>query len=242
MLGLPLAQLVDAARAAAGRDPDGAAFHQAQADLLTPIFKSYATDQGFAVAATAIQTYGGAGFLRDHPVEQLCRDAKIFSIYEGTNHIQAQDLIGRKLRGRAPGELLARVRSFVEAQAGDAALAASVAELGRAASSVEPAIAGLLKAGQAGDLALPPLFANRMLEMMAELVVGLLLLEGAAIARAKLATLPADHRDVAFYQGKVHAAVYYALNVVPGVRHKAEVLATADRSALEIPDAAFATV
>lgn len=242
VLGLTLAQHVDSVRALTGRDPEGAAFHQAQADLLTPIFKSYATDQGFQVAATAIQTYGGAGFLRDHPVELHCRDAKIFSIYEGTNHIQALDLIGRKLRGRGPMDLLARVRRFVEAQAGDPVLGASAAELGRAAVSAEQAIAGLVKAGQAGDVALPPLFANRVLEMMAELVVGLLLLEGAAIARSKLGGLPAGHRDVAFYQGKVHAAVYYALNVVPGVRHKAEILATADRSALDIPDAAFATV
>ena len=45
----------------------------------------------------AIQTYGGAGFIKDYPVEQYCRDSKIFSIYEGTNHIQAMDLVGRKL-------------------------------------------------------------------------------------------------------------------------------------------------
>ena len=51
----------------------------------------------FRVCATAIQIYGGAGYLKDYPVEQYCRDSKIFSIYEGTNHIQAMDLVGRKL-------------------------------------------------------------------------------------------------------------------------------------------------
>ena len=56
----------------------------------------------FRVCETAIQTYGGAGYTRDYPVEQYCRDAKIFSIYEGTNHIQAMDLVGRKL-GQAGG-------------------------------------------------------------------------------------------------------------------------------------------
>jgi hypothetical protein len=52
----------------------------------------------------AIQTYGGAGYTKDYPVEQYCRDSKIFSIYEGTNHIQAMDLVGRKLgqNGGAP--------------------------------------------------------------------------------------------------------------------------------------------
>mgnify|MGYP002139114714 CR=1 FL=1 len=53
----------------------------------------------------AIQVYGGAGYTRDFPVEQYCRDSKVFSIYEGTNHIQAMDLVGRKL-GQAGGSNL----------------------------------------------------------------------------------------------------------------------------------------
>ena len=78
-------------RARAGRraTPAQAAYHQGQVDLLTPIVKAYCSDQAFRIAELAIQTYGGAGFVEDHPVEQYCRDAKIFSIYEGTNHIQA---------------------------------------------------------------------------------------------------------------------------------------------------------
>ena len=67
-----------------------------------PLVKAYGSDQGFRVCETAIQTYGGAGYTKDYPVEQYCRDAKIFSIYEGTNHIQAMDLVGRKL-GQAGG-------------------------------------------------------------------------------------------------------------------------------------------
>jgi hypothetical protein len=78
------------------------AYHQGQVDLLVPLVKAYGSDQGFRVCETAIQTYGGAGYTRDYPVEQYCRDAKIFSIYEGTNHIQAMDLVGRKL-GQAGG-------------------------------------------------------------------------------------------------------------------------------------------
>ena len=59
--------------------------------------KAYGSDQAFRVCETAIQVHGGAGFTRDYPVEQYCRDAKIFSIYEGTNHIQSIDLVARKL-------------------------------------------------------------------------------------------------------------------------------------------------
>jgi alkylation response protein AidB-like acyl-CoA dehydrogenase len=62
--------------------------------------KAYGSDQGFRIAEMAVQIYGGAGFVEDHPVEQYLRDAKIFSIYEGTNHIQALDLVARKLGAR----------------------------------------------------------------------------------------------------------------------------------------------
>jgi hypothetical protein len=100
----------------------------------------------------------------------------------------------------------------------------------------------LIEWGQSGKLEQPPLVANRVLEMLAEIAVGLLLLQGAAVALEKLPSTAADHPDHAFYTGKVHAAVYYALNVVPGARHKAEIIAMGDRSALDIPEAAFASI
>jgi alkylation response protein AidB-like acyl-CoA dehydrogenase len=80
-----------------GKDDEKAAYHHGQVELLTPLVKAYGSDQAFRVCELAIQTYGGAGYLKDYPVEQYCRDSKIFSIYEGTNHIQAMDLVGRKL-------------------------------------------------------------------------------------------------------------------------------------------------
>ena len=99
-----------------------------------PLVKAYGSDQGFRVCETAIQTYGGAGYTKDYPVEQYCRDAKIFSIYEGTNHIQAMDLVGRKL-GQAGGAnlqaFLGDVAKFVaEALGATRRSAASVKTLG----------------------------------------------------------------------------------------------------------------
>jgi alkylation response protein AidB-like acyl-CoA dehydrogenase len=245
LLGLQLTMHVDRARVLADKDPDRAQYHRGQIDLLTPIFKAYATDQGFQVAATAIQTYGGAGFLKDHPVEQYCRDSKIFSIYEGTNHIQALDLIGRKLKqagGKPVMDFLAEIAAFVQAQASHPRLAAAVAELGRAQQAMGGTLGKLQEWGQAGELTLPPLMANRVLDMMSELAVGRLLLEGAVIAHDRLSGVGESHPDRAFYLGKCHSAVYFALNVLPGVRHKAEVVALGDKSAVEIPDEAFATL
>ena len=92
---------------------------------------------------------------------------------------------------------------------------------------------------------LVPLAANAVLEMMGEVAVGWLLLEGATIALEALGRVPAGpegdaHR--AFYEGKKHAATYFAKTVLPHVKLTADVLAREDSSALDIPTAAFATV
>ena len=74
---------------------------------MTPILKAYQTDMGFEVASLAIQTHGGAGYTKDYGVEQYARDARIAMIYEGTNGIQALDLVGRKM-GAHMGRYLRR--------------------------------------------------------------------------------------------------------------------------------------
>jgi alkylation response protein AidB-like acyl-CoA dehydrogenase len=245
LLGLSLTMHSDRALALKTSDPDRAAYHRGQVDLLVPLFKAYGTDQGFQVAATAIQTYGGAGFLQDHPVEQYCRDAKIFSIYEGTNHIQAMDLVGRKLRqqgGKPALDFLSDIQRFIDKNAGSTVIGPGVAELKKAHEATGKIISTLLAWGTAAKLELTALAANRVLEALAELSVGYLLLEGAAIAEARLAELAKDKADYAFYTGKLHAALYYALNVLPGVAFKAELLQREDVSPVLIPEEAFATV
>ena len=244
-LAIKLTHHQDCATALAGKDDVKVAYHQGQVDLLVPLVKAYGSDQGFRVCETAIQTYGGAGYTRDYPVEQYCRDAKIFSIYEGTNHIQAMDLVGRKL-GQAGGANLqafaADVGKFVAEHSGHEALGNEVKKLGQAQEALTSAAMKLLLWFQTGNLSMVPLVANRFLEMMAELTVGWMLLEGAVLAHAKLKTTAPDSPDFPFYTGKVHAALYYSRNVVPGVADKARLLEAEDRSPLEIPDGAFATV
>ncbi len=71
---------------------------QGLVELFTPICKAWCSDWGFRVTEWALQVYGGYGYTCDYPAEQYLRDAKIASIYEGTNGIQALDLVGRKFR------------------------------------------------------------------------------------------------------------------------------------------------
>jgi alkylation response protein AidB-like acyl-CoA dehydrogenase len=228
-----------------GKDEAKAAYHQGQVDLLVPLVKAYGSDQGFRVCETAIQTYGGAGYTRDYPVEQYCRDAKIFSIYEGTNHIQAMDLVGRKL-GQAGGAnlqaFLGDIAKFVAANSAHPTLGPAVKKLASAQEAVAGTAMRLLMWFQSGQLALVPLSANRFCEMMSELSVGWQLLEGAVVAEQAKAGVAEGHPDAAFYVGKVQSALYFARNVLPGVEHKAALLADEDKSPLDISDAAFASV
>jgi alkylation response protein AidB-like acyl-CoA dehydrogenase len=244
-LAVKLAHHQDQVRALHGKDEHKLALHQGQVDLLVPLVKAYGSDQGFRVCETAIQTYGGAGYTRDYPVEQYCRDAKIFSIYEGTNHIQAMDLVGRKL-GQAGGAnlqaFLADIAGFVQKRAGDATLGAAVKTLALAQEALAGSAMRLLMWFQTGKLAMVPLQANRFLEMMAETTVAWLLLDGAAVALERKGAVAEGHPDVAFYEGKIAAALYYARNVLPGVELKSRLMAEEDSTPIDIANAAFATV
>ncbi len=247
-LAVKLTMHQDKANATTSRDAEeekARAYHQGQVDLLVPLVKAYGSDQGFRVCETAIQTYGGAGYTRDYPVEQYCRDAKIFSIYEGTNHIQAMDLVGRKL-GQAGGAnlqaFLGDIAKFVATNSAHPTLGPAVKKLGAAQDALAGCAMRLLMWFQSGQVALVPLSANRFCEMMSELTVGWQLLEGAVVAEKAKADVAEGHPDAAFYGGKVQAALYFARNVLPGVEHKAALLAAEDKSPLDITDAGFASV
>jgi hypothetical protein len=224
-------------------DTAGAEYHNGQVDLLVPLIKAYGSDQAFSICATAIQVYGGAGYLKDWPVEQYARDSKIFSIYEGTNHIQAMDLVGRKLMQRGGANVQAfgkDVAAFIAANKDHASLKDGIVVLGQAMEAMTATGGKFMQWFGGGKMEMVPTVANRFLEMMSETVLGWLLLEQAVIAEAASAKIAADHPDKAFYDGKKYAALYFAYNVLPGVAAKAQLIAREDRSALDIPTAAFA--
>jgi alkylation response protein AidB-like acyl-CoA dehydrogenase len=154
-----LARHEDAVKMFRGKDDAKAAYHQGQVDLLVPLVKAYGSDQAFRICETAIQTYGGAGYTQDYPVEQYCRDAKIFSIYEGTNHIQAMDLVGRKL-GQSGGmnlqAFLGDIASFVAKHEKHPLFGAAVKELAGAQESLAGSAMRLLSWFQMGKMPMVP--------------------------------------------------------------------------------------
>jgi len=120
--------------------PD-AAFWQARADLLTPVAKAFATDVGVEVASLGIQVHGGMGYVEETGAAQHYRDARIYPIYEGTNGIQAIDLVRRKI-GAADGEVLAAFLAELRAVASEAR-GANALRLGAAADRLDAAIAAV---------------------------------------------------------------------------------------------------
>ncbi len=115
-LGIWLATQLDAAETAETAEARLAA--EDLAALLTPVVKGVCTDLGFEAASLAVQVYGGHGYIRDHGMEQYLRDARIAMLYEGTNGVQALDLVGRKLpmgEGRVLNRFVDPVSGFIAA-------------------------------------------------------------------------------------------------------------------------------
>ena len=239
--------------AGATADPAERETSQGLADLLTPIAKGCSTDLGFRSVELSVQTLGGYGYTSEFPVEQYLRDMKIASIYEGTNGIQALDLVGRKLPqsgGKPVRDLLALINQVIEPHLGHPALGADMKRLADARDQFASAALSLAAAG-GSDPQKPMLEATGFLELTGQVVIGWLLLEQAAIAYprlqaictakgvaigdpAALARLCEADEDAKFYDGKVKTAQFWARRSLPLVRARAEMVKGADRSALEI--------
>jgi alkylation response protein AidB-like acyl-CoA dehydrogenase len=147
-LGLWVASAADVA----ARHPDEAARNAAEdlVALLTPIVKAYFTDMGFEATNLGVQVFGGHGYIREHGMEQLVRDARIAQLYEGTNGIQALDLVGRKLphhMGRALRRFFHPVLGFIEANQAEPALAEFVLPLAKAFGRLQQATAWVAQQG-----------------------------------------------------------------------------------------------
>ena len=129
-------------------DADGRRAATRRAALLIPIVKAFLTDVGQEVASLGVQVYGGHGFIREWGMEQLMRDSRITQIYEGTNGIQALDLVRRKLLGDQGGELLALQGEL--AAASEALRACCAGAAGRAGAATPGGVAAAHRPGTRG--------------------------------------------------------------------------------------------
>lgn len=206
---------------------------QNRADLLTPLCKAYCSDNGFKVTEIAMQIYGGYGYCSEYPVEQYMRDVKISSIYEGTNGIQALDLIGRKLaqkQGQLFRELYEEVTGFAGKNENHESLKSEIAALKGAMDTVGQVAMTFAEWGMGGDQVSPMLSATPFLEMCGDTVVAWLLLDQAVLADQK----SKSGRNDPFYRDKVRTARFFATHVLPRVKMQAKAILAKDKTAMEM--------
>jgi alkylation response protein AidB-like acyl-CoA dehydrogenase len=182
--------------------------------LLTPVIKGVGTDKGYEIATTAQQVYGGHGYIAEWGMEQYVRDARIAQIYEGTNGVQAMDLVGRKLAqngGRAVQALFRIVAEEVAAAKGVETTADLAAALEKANGELQAATMwfmanGMKNPNHIGAGAVP------YMHLMGIVAVGLMWLRmAAAAARLK----DAGEGDAAFLSAKLVTARFFAERVMP---------------------------
>ena len=178
--------------------------------LMTPVVKALFTDLGFELSSMALQVYGGHGYIRDHGMEQLVRDARICMIYEGANGIQALDLVGRKMpahMGRFLRQFFHPVQEFIEANAADPKvlpLAKSFAALQQATAHI--ATVSMKDPEEAGAA------ATDYLRLMGLVALGFMWAKAAKVAEAKL---PGANGDADFYKAKLTTAQFFADRLLP---------------------------
>ncbi|MCB9477696.1 MAG: acyl-CoA dehydrogenase [Deltaproteobacteria bacterium] len=225
-------------------------------ELLIPICKAFCSDEGFECTEHAIQTYGGYGFIAEYPVEQYMRDVKIASLYEGTNGIQALDLLGRKLPakgGRMAMRYMQEYGKFLDALKGHRTLGGMHAKLERAQNELAQTVMGFQMSMKAegNKMFVPILNATPFLEAMGHVTLSWLLCDQAIMAQDKLDAicdekgtakddlaavrkLAEENDDVKYYFGKVQSAKWYVENRLPHAFAIFETIGDADTSALDV--------
>ena len=183
--------------------------------LMTPIIKAFLTDRGFEAANLAVQVHGGHGYIAEHGMEQLVRDARIAQLYEGTNGIQALDLVGRKL-GLHTGRLLRHffhpATAFVEAHQNDEALKEIVMPLAKALGKLQQATL-VIAQKVLGDPEEAAAVATDYLKMFGLVAVGYM---WAMMAEKALAKAGDDaNGDARYYANKVKTARFYMYKLLP---------------------------
>jgi len=221
-------------------------------ELLTPICKAFCTDRGFDSTILAVQCLGGYGYTSEYDVEQYARDSKIGSIYEGTNHIQAQDFLGRKVP-MAKGQVFAGYMKFIEddlaALAGDPEFEPYVARVREAKAEVEKAIGFLAERARDPEKGYQTLIhAMDAVYMMGDLCLSHLLLKQAGKAALALAKafekagatdedaklrLVEDDDELKYYYGKTRSARFYVTQVLPAVFARSKAIFAEDASAMD---------
>lgn len=205
--------------------------------LLTPVVKAFFTDTAFECTNLAVQVHGGFGYIREYGVEQYVRDARIAQIYEGTNGIQALDLIGRKMpmhTGRFLRQFFHPIYDFLQEHQAHEQWAEFIGPLAKSFERLQKACLtiagrGLANPEEAGAA------ATDFLSLMGHTALAYLWTKAAMIATARLEKNPGD----LFYQGKLETARFYMQKVLPRTSALFATLMAGSKTVMSLEDAGF---
>jgi alkylation response protein AidB-like acyl-CoA dehydrogenase len=209
-------------------------------EVLTPVAKGYVTDKAFEVCGHGMQVYGGYGYISEYPQEQLMRDCRITMIYEGTNGVQAMDLLGRKLgmnKGKAVMDLMGEIQKTIVA-------AREIEGLKDAAEAVDKMLNKLGEvAMHMGGTAMSPdvlkAFAHAypFMEVTGDVVMAWMLLWRASVSSGKIET--AKKKDKPFYEGQLKSCEFFIETVLPVTFGKMKAILGTSGAAIDISEDAF---
>ncbi len=224
--------------------------YQSYVEVLTPLCKAWASDWGFRVTEWCLQVFGGYGYTQEYPAEQYLRDAKIASIYEGTNGIQALDFVARKLpakSGKPIRDLLGLAEGTFKKLRNDKQFMEPAWMLGAALKQIEDISKGLGKRPDAVMVVM--LNSVPFLDMIGDVLGAHFLLEQAIVAREKLQAILtergivagkngyreflAENAEAAFYHNKIQSAIHFAYRVLPHVTARAVAIRAGEMGPME---------
>jgi alkylation response protein AidB-like acyl-CoA dehydrogenase len=223
-------------------DKDRAADMIALNDLLLPVVKGYGSEKSWTLLGTeSLQTFGGAGFTRDWPLEQYVRDAKIDTLYEGTTAIQGLDFFFRKIvkdGGRALGLLGKEIQAFAESGGAHASEKQALVKALGDLNGIVAVLVGHAMESQTDAVKIYQVGLNtsRCLMAVGDIITSWLLLRQADIAAEKL---PNAGKDTDFYTGKIAAAKFFVHNNLPHITADRKIVEATDGSIMELPESAF---
>ncbi len=228
-------------KAGLAETPEEKAKYHGFVDFLTPIVKGYVTDRAFEVCSHGVQVYGGYGYIKDYPMEQLLRDCRITMIYEGTNGIQAMDLLGRKLpmnQGRTVTELMAKMQETID-------LAKTLEPVKDLAARFESAVEKLGEVGMhmfkisgSKKVVNAFAFANPFMDAAGDVTMAWLHLWRASAASRALEN-GAKKKDKAFYDGVIKSAEFFVRTILPVSKGRMDAILDNCGAAVEIDENSF---
>ena len=223
-------------------------------EILTPIVKAYSSEKGFDVCVESMQVFGGYGYTTEYPIEQLLRDCKITSIYEGANGIQAIDFLGRKLtfkKGAALKTLIQEILKTASNAEKNETLKNLGKDLKKAVVKLEQACKKTVEKMQTTEFESAFANAHPLLKATGDVIMAWMLLWQALIADSKLEKILegktkkekneilTKNKTQAFYHGKIMTADFFINSILPATIGKFDGIIKQNNAVINISENSF---